>query len=263
MDKTIRVDLHNHTTRCNHAEGTIEAYIKKAISLGIDIYGFSEHAPMDFDEQYRLKFDEMKLYEKDILRAKEQYKNEISILLGYEVDYLKGHLDDRVLNAKVDYLIGSVHFIDKWGFDNPEFIGGWKNRDVDDIYKEYFSAITQMAKSKKFDIVGHFDLIKVFKFLPKEDVRILAKEALQAIKKANMVLEINSAGLRKPIGELYPSKGLLQEAYSLDIPITFSSDAHSVEQVGLYYTEATQIAKEVGYTHAVTFERHNKKLVTF
>jgi histidinol-phosphatase (PHP family) len=123
--KKTRIDLHNHTTRCNHAEGTIDEYIEKAIELGIDIYGFSEHAPMDFDKNYRLAFCDMDAYASDILEAKKKYENYIEILLGYEVDYLPGYMDERVLNAKVDYLIGSVHFIDKWSFDNPEFIGGW------------------------------------------------------------------------------------------------------------------------------------------
>jgi len=105
MKQTTRIDLHNHTTRCNHAEGTVDEYIQKAIELGIDIYGFSEHAPMDFDEKYRLPFCDMDAYVSDVLTAKEKYKSEIEILLGYEVDYLPGHMDERVLNADVDYLI--------------------------------------------------------------------------------------------------------------------------------------------------------------
>jgi len=261
--KAIKVDLHNHTTRCNHAEGTIDEYIEKAIELGIDIYGFSEHAPMDFDPQYRLAFSEIKAYENDILVAKEKYKNEIKILLGYEVDWLPGKIDKCILNANVDYLIGSVHFIDKWSFDNPEFIGGWKNKNIDEIWQAYFEAIEAMANSKKFDIVGHLDLIKVFKFMPKKDIRLLAKNALHAIKKSDMTLEINSAGLRKPIGEIYPSATLLQEAYSLDIPITFSSDAHAIDQIGVGYDLTTTLAKEVGYTKAVTFQGRERQLVTF
>ena len=259
----MRIDIHNHTTRCNHAEGTVDEYIQRAIELGIDIYGFSEHAPMDFDEKYRLPFQDMQAYTNDILTAKEQYKNDINILLGYEVDYLPGHMEDRVLNAKVDYLIGSVHFIDKWSFDNPEFIAGWKDKDIDEIWKAYFEATEAMAMSGKFDIVGHLDLIKVFKFMPKQDTRILAKNALQAIKRSNMVLEVNTAGLRKPVGELYPSRALLEEAYALDIPITFSSDAHAVDQIGLGYDLATTLAKDIGYTKAVTFQGRDKQLVTF
>jgi histidinol-phosphatase (PHP family) len=259
----MRIDIHNHTTRCNHAEGTVDEYIQKAIELGIDIYGFSEHAPMDFDPHYRLAFEEMQAYTDDILNAKERYKNDINILFGYEVDYLPGHMDDRVLAAKVDYLIGSVHFIDKWSFDNPEFIAGWKNKDIDEIWQAYFEATEAMARSGKFDIVGHLDLIKVFKFMPKKDVRTLAKNSLQAIKKSNMVLEVNTAGLRKPIGELYPSRALLEEAYALDIPITFSSDAHSVEQIGFGYDVAIAQTKEIGYTKVATFEGRDRQLITF
>ncbi len=263
MNRKIRVDLHNHTTRCNHAQGTVDEYIQRAIELGIDIYGFSEHAPMDFDEHYRLKFDEMDAYVSDILHAKERYKNDIDILLGYEVDWLQGHMDERVLHANVDYLIGSVHFIDKWGFDNPEFIGGWKNKDIDEIWQAYFEATEAMAESGKFDIVGHFDLIKVFKFMPKKEITSLAENALQAIKKSNMVMEINTAGLRKPVGEMYPSRALLEEAYALDIPITFSSDAHAVEHIGLGYDLATALAHDIGYTKAVTFKGRDKQLITF
>ncbi len=261
--KTTRIDLHNHTTRCNHAEGTVDEYIQKAIALGIDIYGFSEHAPMDFDEGYRLSFEEMTDYENDILTAKEKYKDDIEILLGYEVDWLPGHMDERVLGANVDYLIGSVHFIDKWSFDNPEFIGGWKARDIDEIWQAYFEATEAMANSGYFDIVGHLDLIKVFKYLPKQDVRLLAKASLNAIKKNGMVLELNAAGLRKPIGEIYPSKALLEEAYALDIPVTFGSDAHSPEQVGFGYEEAVALAKEVGYSRAVTFKGRDREMVKF
>ena len=263
MKSTTRVDLHNHTTRCNHAEGTVDEYIQKAIELGIDIYGFSEHAPMDFDEKYRLPFCDMEAYTRDILDAKEKYKNDIKILLGYEVDWLPGHMEERILGDDVDYLIGSVHFIDKWSFDNPEFIGGWKDKDVDEIWKAYFEATEAMAKSGKFDIVGHLDLIKVFKFMPKQDTRLLAKKALKAIKKSNMVLELNAAGLRKPIGEIYPSKPLLEAAYEMEIPITFSSDAHAVEQVGFAYDKVTELAKSIGYTQAVTFQGRDKQLITF
>ena len=259
----MRIDIHNHTTRCNHAEGTVDEYVQKAIELGIDIYGFSEHAPMDFDPHYRLAFEEMDAYTKDILTAKERYKDDIKILLGYEVDYLPGHMDERVLNAKVDYLIGSVHFIDKWSFDNPEFISGWEDKDIDEIWQAYFEATEAMAKSGKFDIVGHLDLIKVFKFMPKQDIRSLAKNALEAIKRTDMVLEINTAGIRKPVCVLYPSAELLEEANALDIPITFSSDAHALDQICLVYDLATLVAKQIGYTKAATFEGRDRQLVNF
>lgn len=259
----MRIDLHNHTTRCNHAKGSMENYIKKAIELGINIYGFSEHAPMDFDSYYRLKFEEMPAYQADVLSLKEKYKQEIQILLGYEVDYLKGYMDKRVLQADVDYLIGSIHFLGEWGFDNPEFNEEYKKRDINQIWQEYFDGIEAMAKTGYFDIVGHLDLIKIFNYMPKKDIRHIASSALKAIKKSNMVIELNSAGLRKPTKEIYPSPLLLEMAYELDIPITFSSDAHAIGQIGFKYDEVIQLAKTIGYRKAVTFEQRQRQLVTF
>ena len=259
----MKIDLHNHTTRCNHATGSIDAYMRYAIDQEIKVYGFSEHAPMDFDEGYRLGFQEMEAYQNDILTAREKYEKEIDIRLGYEVDWLPGHMDERVLDAEVDYLIGSVHFINKWGFDNPEFIGGWEERDVDEIWQAYFEAVTEMVKSDLFDIVGHLDLIKVFKYLPKKEIILLAKEALLAIKDADMVLEINAAGLRKPIAEIYPSIPLIEEAYALNIPITFGSDAHAPDQVGAGLQEAYALAQSAGYTQAATFRCRQREMINF
>lgn len=257
------VDLHNHTPLCNHAFGTPQEYIEHAIQNGTQYFGFSDHAPMDYDPKYRMKFSQMYAYEESIKEVKERYKDDINILLAYEVDYLEGHMDKRVLNAKVDYLIGSVHFIGKWGFDNPEFIGNYKNQDIDKIWQEYFDAIEALAKSGLFDIVGHLDLIKVFNFLPKKDVRMIAKNALQAIKKSNMVIELNMAGLRKPTGEIYPSTSLLESISELEIPITFSSDAHAPDQVGLYKEQLLQLATDFGYDKCATFKDRDRQLIKF
>lgn len=260
----MRVDLHNHTYFCNHATGSMREYILKAIELGIDVYGFSEHAPMDFDQHYRLDLTEVKLYENEVLSLKEEFCQNIDILLGYEVDFMQ-HIPmlDTILKAKVDYLIGSVHFLDGWGFDNPEFIGTYENSDIDKIWQDYFDCIEAMAKSNLFDIVGHLDLIKIFKYLPKKEVNLIAKNAMNAIKKANMVVEINPAGFRKPINEQYPTRKLLEMCFELDIPITFGSDAHAVEQVGFCYENAVEIAKKIGYTKCAMFKQRQRELVTF
>jgi len=257
------VDLHNHTPLCNHAEGTIEEYINSAIKNNTKVFGFSDHAPMDFDPKYRMKFEDMKQYEQDVLDAKIKYKDKIEILLGYEVDYLEGHMDKQVLEAPVDYLIGSVHFLEGWGFDNPEFIGKWEDQNIDEVWQKYFDTIEEMAKSKLFDIVGHFDLIKVFKFMPKGNILTIAQKALKAIKKSGMVLELNVAGFRKDVAESYPSKTLLKEAYRLGIPITFASDAHKPEQVSLFNDEIIQLARAVGYKECAYFIKKEMKFLKF
>ena len=257
------VDLHNHTPLCNHATGTLDEYVQQAIKNETKYFGFSDHAPMNYDPKYRMMFSQMREYEQSVKDLKEKYKDDIEILLAYEVDYLKGHMDSNVLNADVDYLIGSVHFIGKWGFDNPEFIGNYKNRDIDKIWQEYFDEIETLAKSRLFDVVGHLDLIKVFNYLPQKDVRIIAKNALKAIKEADMVVELNMSGLRKPTGEIYPSASLLESISELNIPITFSSDAHEPNQVGLYKEQLLAFAGEFGYNRCATFKNRDREMVKF
>jgi histidinol-phosphatase (PHP family) len=257
------VDLHNHTPLCNHAEGELFKYVEKAIASGTKYFGFADHAPMTFDTKYRMSFDEMQGYEREVQDLKEKYKDKIEILLAYEVDFLNGYMDKRVLEADVDYLIGSVHFIDEWGFDNPEFIGHYEHEDIDVIWQKYFDAIRDMAKSGHFNIVGHLDLIKLFKYMPKKDISLIAKEALQAIKDADMVIELNMAGFRKPVAEQYPSISLLRDAYKLDIPITFSSDAHAPEQVSLFSKELVKLARDIGYTECAIFKKKKRIMIEF
>ena len=259
----MRIDLHNHTPLCNHATGTPREYVLKAINEGIDIFGFSDHNPMDFDKKYRMSFEQMAQYEQEILNLKEEFKKQIDIRLAYEVDYLPEYIDSRVLNANIDYLIGSVHFIDKWGFDNPEFIGEYKNKNLDKLWQDYFDAIEAMAKSGYFNIVGHIDLIKVFNFKPKKEIKIIAKEAIKAIKKSGMAVEINTAGFRKPVKEAYPSREILEMCYENSIPITFGSDAHKIEQIGFAYTQAVDLAKDVGYSSCVSYISKEKQLHKF
>lgn len=259
----MKVDLHNHTLLCNHATGTLNQYVEAAIACNTTYFGFSDHAPMDYDPEYRMRFDEMAVYEGWVKEAQRKYADKIEILLGYEVDYLPGYMDDRVLKRSCDYLIGSVHFIDEWGFDNPEYIGRYEGADMDAIYRHYFGLMETMARSGKFDIVGHFDLLKVFKFFPKSDIRLLASDALKAIKKANMAIEINVSGWRKPVEEAYPSLGLLEEIAALEIPITFGSDAHRPDQVGMFSAQAEEMARRCGYEKCALYRNRDRKLIKF
>lgn len=259
----MSADLHNHTVLCKHATGTVEEYLNKAIEKKIKYFGFADHAPMNFDPKYRMKFEQMHQYENSILRAKDKFKNDINVLLAYEVDYLEGYIDERILKADVDYLIGSVHFIGKWGFDNPEFIGQYKHKDINKIWEEYFEAIEALAKTNLFNIVGHIDLIKVFNFLPTKDIKSIANKAIKEIKKANMVVEINAAGFRKPVKEAYPSSDIMELLAQYDVPITFSSDAHEPEQVGYKKDEIYKLAKAYGYTKCATFIQKERQMINF
>ncbi len=252
------IDLHNHTLRCNHATGNMHEYVDRALFQGVTVYGFSCHAPMEYDMKFRMGFDELKDYLKDIEEMQKRYEGICEIRSGFEVDFLEGYIDNRVIDAKVDYLIGSVHFLGHWGFDNPEFIAEYAKKDMNECWLKYLLALQHMAKSRLFDIVGHFDLLKIFNYPPSSMLNEAIYETLECIKMADMVLEINTAGLRKPIAEMYPSMDILKIAHSLGIPITIGSDAHSVEQVGFGRIKALQAALDAGYKEIVDIKEHER-----
>lgn len=259
----MNIDLHNHTKRCNHAIGECEEYIQEAIRQKIDIFGFACHAPMKFDEKYRMELNEIDPYINEIRNLGAKYKGEIDIRVGFEVDYIykKEHLiEKKILESEVDYLIGSVHFLNNWGFDNEEFIKEYIKRDINGIWIEYLEAIKNMAESRLFEIVGHFDLLKIFNNKPSKDLKPHILKALESIKNNNMVVEINTAGLRKMVSEIYPSKEILELVKKMDIEITFSSDAHAPNQVGFKKDYAIQLAKEIGFKNAVSFKNRQKEI---
>lgn len=254
----MRVDLHNHTYRCNHATGMPEEYILRAMDKKIDIFGFSCHAPMNYDPKFRMGYEEFKDYCIDIQRLQAKFSNQIEILLALEMDFLPNHLDlihEDLLKAPLDYLIGSIHFLDDWGFDNPEFIGEYKKRDMLECWREYLASLKQMITTSLFQIVGHMDLLKVFNHQPPKILENQIQEVLEEIKKQNMALEINASGLRKPVKEQYPSERIIAMAFEQKVPIAFGSDAHSVEHVGFGYEQVIEIAKNIGYKEAVFFRK--------
>ncbi|STP13085.1 histidinol-phosphatase [Helicobacter mustelae] len=262
----MRVDLHNHTPRCKHASGTPEEYVQKAIAKKIDVFGFSCHNPMDFDRDYRMGICEFQDYCAEILALKEKYQGQIEVLLGLEVDFFparKELVPKEIFSARLDYLIGSVHFLGDWGFDNPEFMGEYKKRDMLQCWQEYLDAIAQMAQSGLFQVVGHLDLLKVFHHQPPPEVWDKIASTLHAIAANGLALEINASGLRKPIAEQYPSLEILRLAHELGVEITFGSDAHQIEHIGYGYEICLDLAYQAGYKQGVFFVQKQKQIYEF
>lgn len=263
----MRVDLHNHTIYCNHATGSMEEYIQVACERGINIFGFSCHAPMEFDKKYRMDSHAMPIYFDNINTLRKLYhqqQSKIEILSALEVDYILGREDlllPEVLNAEVDYLIGSVHFLGNWGFDNPEFIGEWESYGVEQTWNHYLDSIQAMAKTRYFQIVGHLDLPKLFGNHIPNNLLGKMQETLQILYDNNMVLEVNAAGLRKAVKEPYPNTTILKMAKEIGLDITLSSDAHSLEQIGFGYETCLKLIKEIGFKKVVIFRKKQKYFI--
>ena len=251
-------DYHMHTPLSGHAVGQPEEYVKQAIKVGLKEMGFSDHAPLvsGEDPSIAMSFEQLPEYHKMIEKARESF-SDITIKIGIEAEFTPG-LEEKtkaILSGyPYDYVIGSVHFIKDWGFDNPDQREQWNEQDVNAVYKDYFALIRASAASGLFDIMGHVDLVKKFGHRATEDMTAEVEKTAEAFKKAQVAIEINTSGLRKTVREIYPSLEALKIYCSNGIPITFGSDSHHYNDVGRDFDKAAQLAKEAGYKEYVLFK---------
>jgi histidinol-phosphatase (PHP family) len=265
---SLPADYHMHTPLCRHARGEPEEYVRRALELGFKEIGFSDHAPMpqdDFDT-WRMNADKLDEYVAKVRRVQKDFP-QLTIRLALEVDYLPGYDDwirDLAARHPWDYFIGSVHYVsDSWAIDDPQKLSEWNHRDADEVWAVYFERLTKAAETGFFEIIGHADLPKKFGHRPSRDGTPLYLKFLNAAKKHHCAIELNTAGLRKDCREIYPSRDILQLAYQTGVPITFGSDAHAPEEVGMNFAEALQLARDVGYKECCRFALRKRKFALF
>ena len=260
------VDYHIHTKLCGHASGEMEEYLAAAQRLGCAEIGFSDHLPLYFfppgqiPEGYAMSREELPEYVAAVERLKEKAGG-VKVKLGIEADYAPGFTEQLSVLLKsqpFDYVLGSVHFIDGWSFDNEEEIDQYKSWKLIDLYERYFALLCQGADSGYFDIMAHADLIKKFGFVPEENLYPLYEDAVKVLKRAGVCLEVNTAGLRYPIGEFYPAPAFLRLAVRRGIPLTLGSDAHKPEQVGAGFKEALAFLKEIDCHELTLFNQRQR-----
>ena len=257
------MDYHIHTRASPDAMGSMREYAKKAKERNINEIGFSDHIILHHNNGYpHMPLQHMQIYVENFLDFKE--KSEVPVKLGVELDFVPGDVDkirQFVQKYPFDYVIGAVHFIGDWGVDSRRQIHEYFKRDVVQIYEEYFGLVTELCKCQLFDILAHPDLIKIFGFRPNSDFSRILMETAEAMAKSNIRAEINTAGLRRPCSEIYPSAQFLKILHGYNVPIVFGSDAHEPRDVGRDFEEAVRLAKEAGYTHACVFNRKERESV--
>lgn len=253
-------DYHMHTPLCGHAVGEPKSYVERAIAVGLQEMGFSDHAPMPhkIDPRVTMNETQLPLYFSMIEKVRDEFKNKIIIKMALEADFVPGFEDKikKILQTySFDYIIGSVHFMGDWGFDNPAEAGQWKQVDVNQAYRDYHTLLRQSAQSKLFDIMGHVDLVKKFGNRPSVDLSDEIKKTAKVFKETGVAVEINTSGLKKPVKEIYPSLDNLKIYAQADVPLTFGSDAHAAQHVGDNFEKAVELAKAAGYKEYVTFKQ--------
>ncbi len=244
-------DYHTHSARCGHASGRPVDYVRAARALGLAGIGIADHLPLlpQYQPQVTMKMSDLPGYVDEVLALKADFPG--YVLLGVEADYRPHTVSDvgaLLDSCPFDYVIGSVHCLGDWAVDDPRAISGYADRDIDEVWVEYLGLVGDAAESGLFTLMGHIDLVKKFGYRP---TRVLDEELgrlAERLAKSGVLVEINTAGLHKPVGEAYPDPDLLRRLREAGVPITFGSDAHQPEHVARDFDHAVRLAQDAGYT---------------
>jgi histidinol-phosphatase (PHP family) len=245
-------DYHIHTSLCHHASGDMEAYVQSAINKGIPEIGFADHAPAKpgFDPIHRMNLEEVPVYMEKVLQLRNRFP-QIRILLGIEADIYPGfepYLEDLLKRFSFDYVIGSVHYIQNL----PTFLVepvSFSQQERQVMIRQYFELLASGFHSGLLHVVGHLDVLKWILPEDKDLIHIYASEFLNLFNSQNIIMEVNTSGLRKPPKEIYPDSYLIEKAGLAGIPVCLGSDAHRPKEIAADFDSALRLLKDAGYTH--------------
>ena len=161
----------------------------------------------------------------------------------------------------LDLVLGSVHFLDRADqmFDSvPDGAGQFENRDIDEMYVDYFRRVRELVATGLVDCLAHLDLIKIHGHRPAADMSALVNETLEFIRVRKLAIELSTAGWRKPVNELYPADSIIRLAEEKGIPFTTASDAHSHVQLGENFPNLAHKMEEIGVRQVCIFEKHKR-----
>ncbi len=258
-----RTDYHTHT-KYSDGHGLPEEYIPFAIKENISELGFSDHLTLtDKQQDWSIRPDRLHQYTEEVIRLAAKQSG-LSIKLGLEVDYLPGkeeEINKIICSYPFDFIIGSVHYMGEKAIDQrPEF---YKEKNLENLYNDYFSLVARAAASGLFDIMGHLDLVRIFGFFPESDIKHLYRDLAQAIKKHNVSIELNTNGMNKPLRNFYPNPEYIHIFKEEDVSICVNSDSHFPSDIGQHFDEAYATILRSGYKEMVTFNKRKRELRSF
>ncbi|HEX8689092.1 MAG TPA: histidinol-phosphatase [Solirubrobacterales bacterium] len=262
----LRPDEDGTTAERYFTAENVDRYRQAAAEAGVDELGVSEHVyrfrqALDL---WRHPFWEEQAV--DDLDAYCEFVRGSGLKLGIECDFVPG-AEDRTANLldprDFDYVVGSVHFVGETAVDHPGW-DIWEDRgDPDRVWRRYFEALAECASCGLFDLLAHPDLVKVWgraRPLPERDPRAFYEPAVEAIAASGIAVEVSTAGLRKPVGALYPSAAFAEMCVEAGAVFALSSDAHRPEEVGFGYDRALGFLADLGVEEICAFEGRQRRL---
>jgi histidinol-phosphatase (PHP family) len=193
-------------------------------------------------------------------------REQTDLRLGLEADFIPGREDrmaELLAGRDWDYVLGSIHFLGDGALDYDRFDIWTRASSPDAVWRTYFEWLGELARSGMFDVLAHPDLVKHWgaeRPRPSRDPRHFYEIAMEHIADSGIAVEVSTAGLRKPVGEIYPDRAFLEMVLDAGNPIVLSSDAHVPDQLGFAYEEALALLAEVGVTELCVFDHRDRRL---
>ncbi|HUV36300.1 MAG TPA: histidinol-phosphatase HisJ family protein, partial [Patescibacteria group bacterium] len=245
---------------CGHATGELEEYITEAFRKRFVEIGFSAHLPKvtEPDPYHAMLEQDLPRYVERVRELQERYSGRITIKLGIEADYFAGHEAEtrRLIDAyPFDYVLGSLHFLGDWHFTSRVGLDRYRTENPDSAYARYFELIGRLIKSDLFDVLAHPDAIRRAGFSPNTPMDDTYRDIAVLLRERGMAIEVNTAGIRRRTGSLYPEPAFLAAAAREGVPVTIGSDAHAPGDVGRDFQTAFRLLRDVGIREVATFAK--------
>jgi histidinol-phosphatase (PHP family) len=267
----LRPDEHGATAERYFTDGNVERYREAAEERGIDDLGVAEHLHRFAQSLDVWQHPWYRYWARDDIDEYCDFLRGAGLKVGIEADFLPGREDrlQNLLEARDwDYVLGSVHFlrdeaVDVHGEPDWEAWDVWRSGDPERVWRTYFDTLGEAARTGMFDILAHPDLVKVFGGrvpVPEGDLRRFYERAMDGIAESDMAVEVSTAGLRKPVAEIYPAPAFLEMCLDAGRPLALSSDAHRPEELGYEYEQALELLDGLGVTEIAVFEGRSRRM---
>jgi len=262
------IDYHLHGNFSGHGKGELEEYVLSAIEKGLKEIGFSDHLPKlkEPDPYHAMPLYRLPEYVRTVRRLQKKYEDRIIIKLGIEADYFEGYELETAYLLKAypfDYVLGSIHFLDDWHFTSREGRERYRTEDPDNAFSSYFFMVEKMINSGLFDVLAHPDAIGKEDFFPSYSLNEYYDKIGSLLAERGMSLEVNTAGLRRRAGTVYPKVDFLKSCVTRGVPLTIGSDAHEPGEVGKDFDIARDLLESVSGCEIARYSLRTRTITPF
>jgi histidinol-phosphatase (PHP family) len=208
-------------------------------------------------------------YLEEIEQARHAFPD-LEINSGLEVDYIPDTISPRIFAPKLDYTIGSIHFVDGfegkfWEIDNTfevfnEGLSTIFGGDVRAALARYYHLTREMIVKGEPDVLGHMDKIKInaSRFFDESErwYRDEIDKTLKIVSETGTIVEVNTRGIYKKKSEsTYPGAWILERILHQGIPITMSSDAHHPEDLVREFEPTRNMLADLGFKNICVLKK--------